>query len=77
MHAPDFKVLRRNSLSVEVDGVWSGLDEEEDTVVPNRVSMNECQMLRRVLGQDKQDVLPTSCKVRGAGRARRRVDTRR
>lgn len=64
MQTPDFKMLRRNSLSVEVDGIFSGLEEEEDTVVPTRVSMNECQMLKRVLGVDKQDVLPRACKVR-------------
>jgi hypothetical protein len=63
MQAPDFKMLRRNSLRVEVDGVFPGFDEEEDTVVPTRVTMNECQMLKRVLGGDKQDVLPKSCRT--------------
>jgi hypothetical protein len=32
----DFKLQRRNSLQQEVDGVWPGLEEEEDTFVEHR-----------------------------------------
>lgn len=54
----DFKLQRRNSLQQEVDGVWSGLEDEEDTIVEHRIRLNECMVLRRALGQDKVDVLP-------------------
>lgn len=32
----DFKIARRNSLHVEVDGVWDDLENEEDTFVEHR-----------------------------------------
>lgn len=57
-----FKIQRRNSLHLETDGIWDGLENEEDTIVEHRIKLNECMMLRRVLGQDKSDILP---KARG------------
>lgn len=54
----DFKIQRRNSLHQEVDGLWDDLEKEEDTFVEHRIKLNECSMLRRVLGADKADVLP-------------------
>ena len=63
MKGKDFKMIRRNSLQSEVDGVWPGLEEEEDTYTPHKVLMKECMMLRRVLGADKADVLPRACRM--------------
>lgn len=34
------------------------LEKEEDQFVEHRIKLNECSMLRRVLGADKADVLP-------------------
>lgn len=60
-----FKIQRRNSLHLETDGIWDGLENEEDAVVEHRIKLNECMMLRRMLGQDKSDILP---KARGVTR---------
>jgi len=65
----DFKIQRRVSLSQEVDGIWSGLEEEEDTVMPQKVTMNECHMLRRVLGDTKSEILPKACKMLATSRS--------
>jgi len=39
MQGKDFKMIRRNSLTVEVDGVWPNLEEEEDSYTPHKVMM--------------------------------------
>jgi hypothetical protein len=39
MQGKDFKIMRRNSLTAEVDGVWPNLEEEEDSYVPHKVHM--------------------------------------
>ncbi len=44
-----------------MDGIFDNLEDEEDTFVEHRIRLNECMMLRRVLGQDKSDVLPKAC----------------
>ena len=66
----EFKIQRRNSLSQEVDGIWSALEEEEDAIVPQKVTINECQMLRRVLGNEKMEILPKACKMMSTGQNR-------
>lgn len=39
MQGKDFKMIRRNSLTAEVDGVWPNLEEEEDSYTPHKVMM--------------------------------------
>lgn len=39
MQGKDFKMIRRNSLTAEVDGVWANLEEEEDSYTPHKVMM--------------------------------------
>lgn len=39
MQGKDFKIIRRNSLTAEVDGVWPNLEEEEDSYIPHKVMM--------------------------------------
>lgn len=63
MDSNTFKIQRRNSLHQEVDGLWDDLEKEEDQFVEHRIKLNECSMLRRVLGADKADVLPKACKM--------------
>lgn len=65
-----FKIQRRNSLHQEVDGLWDDLEKEEDQFVEHRIKLNECSMLRRVLGADKADVLPKACKMMGTSQPR-------
>ena len=39
MQGKDFKMIRRTSLTAEVDGVWPNLEEEEDSYTPHKVMM--------------------------------------
>lgn len=60
-----FKMLRRNSLRLEVDGAWDELENLEDSRdVPNRVTHAECLVLQRVLSDKTK--LPKCCAPEGA-----------
>jgi len=50
MQGKDFKIMRRNSLTAEVDGVWPNLEEEEDSYVPHKVHMKGASSGQPTLG---------------------------
>jgi len=71
MPADTFKLYRKLSLVNEVDGIWEALEHEEDNIVPQHISVNECQALRRTLVNGKNelgDILPTACKMLATSR---------
>lgn len=56
MQGKDFKIIRRNSLTTEVDGVWPNLEEEEDSYTPHKVMMKGACFERRDGREGKKDM---------------------